>query len=516
MAGPRLIVMALAAAALATGAAAQPMQRGSAAPAAEDKPRAPSPLDLGEARQEQGRYAEAEAEFRRLLAEGALSDEDALRARLRLAEVLVATDQAGAAEPFAVEALAAAPEGHPLRGWAVGTAVDVYIALDRPTRALPLMEEDLALSRDRGPDAVARALSRLGTTLSIAGRYRESTDRLAEALALMGPETDPRLRLATLSQYGRGLDLQGRHAEARPQLELALNVARRTMGAESLAAAGAMNDLGTHLSDTGEYERADELLRVSLALYEQLSGPRSSATAAALTNVGNVYLNAGRWAAAEPYYRRAAAINSARDSAVDLAIDLTNLGWVVHKQGRAIEAEEILSRSLSLFEGSLGLDHPYTATARTNLAGALRVQGRCAEAAPMFREVSRVYALFIDDRNPLWPFTMNGLAACLAETGGDPAEIEDLFQRALDISWSGLPPGHPYGLEPANDYAHWLIAQGRSAEARDLLERAGGALIDRTAARAASERTAQAELAQFRTLFQLRVDAAWALAQTAP
>lgn len=514
MASVRFLTACLAGLLLASGALASPVARSGASAQPETK----GPEQTGLARAEgliaQGQFAAAEAELRALLA-GGLGPMDGVRARLTLVNLLVALDRPAEAEPLAHEALAATPPDHPLRGWAIGSAVDVFNALDRPADALPLMEEDISLAR--GPDARARALSRLGATLVLAGRYREGTDRLGEALTVMGGQpADPALRLATLSQLGRALDLQGRHAEAEPYLQEALSLAVATFGERSLYAAGALNDLGTHASDVGRYGEADATLRRALHLYEQLSGPESGQTAAALTNLGNVHMNAGRWSAAEPYYRRAASINGGRDSQVDLAIDLTNLGWVVHKQGREAEAEEILSRSLRLFEATLGTEHPYTATARTNLAGALRVQGRCAEAAAMFREVARVYSATIGDDNPLWPFTLNGLAACLAETGGDPAEIEGLFTRALSVSWSVLSPGHPYGLEPANDYAAWLISVGRAEEARNLLDRAGDALLDRTVARAGAERTAQGELAQFRTLFQLRVDAAWALAQTAP
>lgn len=499
---------------LASGALASPVSRNGASAQPEIK----QPEETGLARAErliaQGQMAEAEAELRALLADS-LAPMDEVRARLTLVNLLVSLDRPAEAEPHVRQVLAATGPDHPLRGWAVGSGVDVFNALDRPSEALPLMEEDIVLAT--GADARARALSRFGATLVLAGRYRDATERLGEALRIMdGLPADPPLRLATLSQLARVLDLQGRHAEAEPHLGEALALATATYGERSLQVAGALVDLGTHASDIGQYAEADATLRRSLHLYEQLSGPDTVQTAAALTNLGNVHMNAGRWSAAEPYYRRAAAINVGRDSQVDLAIDLTNLGWVVHKQGREAEAEEILSRSLGLFEATLGTEHPYTATARTNLAGALRVQGRCGEATPMFREVARVYSATIEDDNPVWPFTLNGLAACLAETGGDAAEIEGLFTRALAVSWSVLSPGHPYGLEPANDYAAWLISQGRADEARDLLDRAGGALLDRTVARAGAERTAQGELAQFRTLFQLRVDAAWALAQTAP
>ena len=217
---------------LASGALASPVARNGASA----QPEVKGPEETGLARAErliaQGQSAEAEAELRALLS-GELAPMDAVRVRLTLVNLLVSLDRPAEAEPLARDVLAATPEDHPLRGWAIGSAVDVFNALDRPSEALPLMEEDIRLAS--GLDARARALSRLGATLVLAGRYREGTDRLGEALAAMGAvRADPALRLATLSQIGRALDLQGRHAEAEPHLQEALSLAVTTYGERSL------------------------------------------------------------------------------------------------------------------------------------------------------------------------------------------------------------------------------------------------------------------------------------------
>ena len=52
----------------------------------------------------------------------------------------------------------------------------------------------------------------------------------------------------------------------------------------------------------------------------------------------------------------------------DVALTLTNLGIVQQQLGELEAARECALRAVAIFERSLGLEHPYTATARALLA----------------------------------------------------------------------------------------------------------------------------------------------------
>ena len=50
-----------------------------------------------------------------------------------------------------------------------------------------------------------------------------------------------------------------------------------------------------------------------------------------------------------------------------MAVDVTNLGWVLKDLGELQEARKYLERALKIDEKVYGLDHKSTKTARTNL-----------------------------------------------------------------------------------------------------------------------------------------------------
>ena len=52
-----------------------------------------------------------------------------------------------------------------------------------------------------------------------------------------------------------------------------------------------------------------------------------------------------------------------------MAIRLNNLAALFYRTNRLAEAEPLMRRALSIFETSLGPDHPNTVRARNNLAG---------------------------------------------------------------------------------------------------------------------------------------------------
>ncbi len=67
----------------------------------------------------------------------------------------------------------------------------------------------------------------------------------------------------------------------------------------------------------------------------------------------------------------------------DVATSLHNLALVYRLQGKYAEAGPLYQRSLAIREKALGPEHPHVATSLENYAGLLRATRRSAEAAKM-------------------------------------------------------------------------------------------------------------------------------------
>ncbi len=66
-----------------------------------------------------------------------------------------------------------------------------------------------------------------------------------------------------------------------------------------------------------------------------------------------------------------------------LATSLNNLAEVYRLEGRYAEAEPLFKRALAIFEKALGPEHPNVATGLENYAALLRKTGRADEATEM-------------------------------------------------------------------------------------------------------------------------------------
>ena len=93
---------------------------------------------------------------------------------------------------------------------------------------------------------------------------------------------------------------------------------------------------------------------------EKLQGPESLAAAGALGNLGTFYLGQNREADAEPVFARIVAIyeKSGVPDHPNLADPMTVLAMFRLKSGREAEAQRLFQRALAIREKTWGPDHP--------------------------------------------------------------------------------------------------------------------------------------------------------------
>ncbi len=82
---------------------------------------------------------------------------------------------------------------------------------------------------------------------------------------------------------------------------------------------------------------------------------------------------------------------------------LNNLAELYRLQGRYAEAEPLYERSLAIREKALGAEHPHVATSLENYSALLRKTGRDAEAARMEARAKKMRT-----KHPEWTAQQRG------------------------------------------------------------------------------------------------------------
>ena len=154
-----------------------------------------------------------------------------------------------------------------------------------------------------------------------------------------------------------------------------------------------------------------------------------------------------------------------------LPLSLNNLAWLYRLQGKYAEAEPLYQRALGIYETALGPEHPYVATGLNKLALLYPTPGKYAEAEPLYQRSLAIREKALGPEHPDVAQSLNNLAL-LYKAQGKHAEAEPLDQRALGIYEKALGPEHPDVATSLNNLAGLYHAQGKHAEAKDMEERA--------------------------------------------
>ncbi|HET9225433.1 MAG TPA: tetratricopeptide repeat protein [Thermoanaerobaculia bacterium] len=237
----------------------------------------------------------------------------------------------------------------------------------------PHATEILAHAREQGAlrsTVASDVLTRLGGYLYGKGLYAEAEPLFRSSLAIEKRisgrnHSSVAVRLANLAVLLRE---SGRPAKAEPLMRKALEITR-THGTP-LHLSKQINGLALILMDRKEWAEAEELLREALARDEEDSVENGYALARDLHNLALLLASTGRASEAEPVIRRSLEISYGvhEESDPKIARRTQILAGILRDQGRATEAEPLLRHAVEGLEQSLGPNHPWTLSARKDLA----------------------------------------------------------------------------------------------------------------------------------------------------
>ena len=176
----------------------------------------------------------------------------------------------------------------------------------------------------------------------------------------------------------------------------------------------------------------------------------------------------GNYAKAEK--RLTAALNEARKSGSGVPTlvptTLTRLGDIYALQGKYAEAEPLYKEALAIQEKAFG-ERPATADTLSHLAAFYAVRGRYIDAEPTYKRALAIREKFLGPESFFVGDTLNNLGLVYLEEGRY-AEAESLLKRALAIMEKSFPPEHRYVVQSLMNVANLYYAQHKYTEAEPL------------------------------------------------
>jgi eukaryotic-like serine/threonine-protein kinase len=316
-----------------------------------------------------------------------------------------------------------------LQATLLDTIGSVYLSLDLPEDAQPLIEQGLAVRRklfgERHLD-VAHSLYSLNRVYEKKGDLKRAEalaiDSLAISTALTGHDSLEtanglcrlgvlqhakgdqsgternlteclRIRVARLGRdhedISAPLDNLARLAQARRDFVTAeqlyreaLRIDLRTRGKDHPQYIRHLHNLATALHESGDLDAAEPLLREVVAQYQRILGPEHSETLDVSSNLGRLLEDRGRFDEAQQIYATALAASRKAhpEPHVDVANLLSDLGRLALARKQYTEAEPRLREALQIYRATLPPGHSYTAGALTNLGRTLLELNRAQEA----------------------------------------------------------------------------------------------------------------------------------------
>jgi len=280
--------------------------------------------------------------------------------------------------------------------------------------------------------------------------------------------TQPELQREMLTLWGRIYERRGAYERALPLLHQAVALGRRTLG-PSRELAQSLNDLGVAERQKAEWDAARVTLEEALAMRRQVLGAEHPEVAVTESELGRVLLDQGRLDEAEAHFRSALVLRRKvlGPADHDTATSMSDLGLLLREKGDLAGAEALFRETLVVTRKTRGPRHPDVATSLANVAQSVNERDPAA-AEPMFRQALAIGQSSLGRDHPRNAQRLVYLAGAL-RLEGKLAEAEARGEEALAISRPALGRDHPTVARHEVGLARVYLDQGRPAAARTLL-----------------------------------------------
>jgi serine/threonine protein kinase/tetratricopeptide (TPR) repeat protein len=321
---------------------------------------------------------------------------------------------------------------------------------------------------NRQPEVEAAIRDTIGLTYLDLGLYPEARTQLERAVdvesRVLGAENPKTLR--TSSNLGYTAYFQGKYAEAETLLGRTLRIQRRTLGSEHPDTMSSLVNLAIVYEEQGKYAQAEVLDSQLLEIHRRVSGPEHRDTLASMNNLGIVYRLQGKYAQAEALLSENLEISRrvAGPEHPNTLSSMHNLASVYFEEGKYAQAETTFSQTLEIRRRVLGPRHSYTIFSMNNLAEVYEAEGKYEQAEALQRQTLEVKRQVLGPEHPNTLGSLSSLANIYAAQGKFP-EAQALYVQALDQERRVLGPEHPSTLSTLANFAFLFQRQGKYAMA---------------------------------------------------
>ncbi len=278
-------------------------------------------------------------------------------------------------------------------------------------------------------------------------------------------QQQPLLQASLLQTVGSVYASLGLTKDALPLLRQSLSLRSPRLPEDHPDLATSLNALGVALSRAGEMAEAETTFRQALEICRR-QPEAQEATILSLSGLGDLLLEKGHYLEAEELFREELDLLLAmgRASSRQVGLARTNLGGALWLQGDLVAAEPVLRKALRDLEAIAGDQHPNTADALHYLAFVKAQAGETEAAGPLFR---RALEIRRNTQGEDHPDTLTSLAS-LGEflySAGDYAAAESILREVVDLDRKIRGSEHPDLVIDLNSLGISLLEQGRHQEA---------------------------------------------------
>ena len=328
-----------------------------------------------------------------------------------------------------------------------GNSVTAREILDRASR-------DIQTGLANDPKTQAHMLYVMGTVYDNLGLIHEARPMLELAVQMqqqvLGPENPDTLRSAGI--LGVILLEDGHEGEAEKMQRDTLEIQRRVLGPEHPDTLTTMGRLGAVLTWEGRTAEGEKLQREVLGIERRVLGPEDPKTLVLTTSlVGTLFQEGDErlYPEAEKLERETLAIerNVFGPEHPDTLAAMAHLGMILCQERKYAESEQVLRDGLAIELHVLGPEHPDTLDSKNILGIDLMRQGRYREAELIYHENYAVQRRVLGPENSVTANSTYNLAGLAALQGKNDKALS-LLREAAD---HGLRYDTAVGMEQDDD-----------------------------------------------------------------
>jgi len=232
-------------------------------------------------------------------------------------------------------------------------------------------------------------------------------------------------------------------------------------------------NLAQILDQEGKYKNAEELYKATLLGIESVFGFEHSHCAAVLEAQGELYRKEGKYAEATKAFQRVRKIRLAAFSKThaDYGKALLNLALVARDEGRYARAQELCNQATTIVTTALGQDNIDSAKCMITAASIFRYQGKYQEAEEQAQKAMAIDEKLLTANNATYAHDMEELAQILADQGKNQ-EAKVLLEKALKIDETALGADHPDIASTICSLATIYLQEKDATRAQQLYEKA--------------------------------------------